>query len=558
MPKVIKYSTTTPSGSLRKGNMVIGPGNFDYGSTFYTTVEPPAGGYVIYQNKASGGPSIYIASNDASLISFTKHISGTTYATAAACLDYFTTQTDKIVIASSDNIPVSVTSTCILNLNAGMVASYPTTGSTWYDLSGNGNDFTLYNGVGFSPSNGGYLTFDGTNDYAASINNINLSTYDYIAVEVVYKTNTLTLGMVFEHTANWNSNGGGFGLATNVDGNNSLANCNHTNHNTEGARNYFVTNNLLWNDALNLFSKISDPTGRLTYVNGGLVSFTTTGGYSTSTATNAGGGFANAIMYLGSRGGSATFFNGNISSIKIYGFKINSSQTLQNYYQSPIVTDGLVLALDAGNLVSYASGSTTTYSMTGSISGSLVNGVGYNSGNGGNWVFDGIDDYVNISNNSSINPTTAITVASFFNISSYGANYAPIIFKQNNYTGQYEQYSLGFFNNNIFLVITGADRTQKIVQTSGNYTNQTVYAVGTCDTVTDEMKLYINGTLIQTTTFTSTFDIANTPVTIGGTGTVGYAGWTNGKIYTAQIYNRSLSALEVLQNFNAQRNRFGL
>jgi hypothetical protein len=155
-----------------------------------------------------------------------------------------------------------------------------------------------------------------------------------------------------------------------------------------------------------------------------------------------------------------------------------------------------------------------------------------------------------------------ITVASVFNVSSFGSNYAPIVFKQNNYANTYEQYNLGFVSNAPFLVITGVDRTQKVLQATGNYINQTMYVAGTCDTVTDEMKLYINGTLILTGSFTSTFDIADTPINIGGTGVLkfgaGFAGFTNGKIFNAQIYNRALSASEVLQNYNAQKSRFGL
>ena len=68
MPKVVKYSTTTPSGSLRKGNMSIGPGYFDYGISFYSAIEPPASGYTIYLNKGSNGPSIYCPTNETELI----------------------------------------------------------------------------------------------------------------------------------------------------------------------------------------------------------------------------------------------------------------------------------------------------------------------------------------------------------------------------------------------------------------------------------------------------------------------------------------------------------
>jgi hypothetical protein len=103
---------------------------------------------------------------------------------------------------------------------------------------------------------------------------------------------------------------------------------------------------------------------------------------------------------------------------------------------------------------------------------------------------------------------------------------------------------------------------QKSCFAAMNTINVNIHAVGTCDTVTDEMKLYINGVLIQTVPFTSTFDIANTPLQIGGTGVLDfgniYQGWLNGKIYTAQVYNRALSAQEVSQNYNALKSRFNL
>ena len=57
-----------------------------------------------------------------------------------------------------------ITNGLILNLDASNPLSYSGTGTTWTDLSGNGNNATLYNGVGYSSSNGGTLTFDGIND----------------------------------------------------------------------------------------------------------------------------------------------------------------------------------------------------------------------------------------------------------------------------------------------------------------------------------------------------------------------------------------------------------
>jgi hypothetical protein len=61
--------------------------------------------------------------------------------------------------------PPLVTAGLVLNLDAGNPASYPGSGTTWTDLSGNGNNGTLVNGVGYSEDNGGSLVFDGVNDY---------------------------------------------------------------------------------------------------------------------------------------------------------------------------------------------------------------------------------------------------------------------------------------------------------------------------------------------------------------------------------------------------------
>jgi hypothetical protein len=62
----------------------------------------------------------------------------------------------------------------VLHLDAANVKSYSGSGTTWSDLSGNGNNGTLLNSVGYSSDNKGVMTFDGVNDYV-SINNLGLS-----------------------------------------------------------------------------------------------------------------------------------------------------------------------------------------------------------------------------------------------------------------------------------------------------------------------------------------------------------------------------------------------
>jgi hypothetical protein len=58
-----------------------------------------------------------------------------------------------------------ITDGLVLYLDAGNPASYPGSGTTWFDLSGNGNNGTLVNGVGYTSDNLGSLVFDGVDDY---------------------------------------------------------------------------------------------------------------------------------------------------------------------------------------------------------------------------------------------------------------------------------------------------------------------------------------------------------------------------------------------------------
>jgi len=70
----------------------------------------------------------------------------------------------------------------LLHLDATNPASYPGAGTTWTDLSGNGNHGTLFNGVGYTSANGGALTFDGVDDHVSS-----LISQNYVDLIVVFR-----------------------------------------------------------------------------------------------------------------------------------------------------------------------------------------------------------------------------------------------------------------------------------------------------------------------------------------------------------------------------------
>jgi len=169
LPNPIKYNISTESNALNVGSFWIGTGDVSKGPTnstgFWNGIDPPSGGYAVYVNKASGGPSIAIANNDSELIAITNNLAGTSYTTVDQCFTYFDGQTDKMVISSEFN--PCVTQGLLKFFDATSLPSYPRSGSAWKNLATDGSDGSIINGLTFG-SDGrftGYLNFDGADDY---------------------------------------------------------------------------------------------------------------------------------------------------------------------------------------------------------------------------------------------------------------------------------------------------------------------------------------------------------------------------------------------------------
>jgi hypothetical protein len=231
------------------------------------------------------------------------------------------------------------------------------------------------------------------------------------------------------------------------------------------------------------------------------------------------------------------------------------------HYSPKIVTDGLVLYLDAANTKSYISGSTTwnDISRGGSI-GTLVNGPTFNSANGGSIVFDGVDDGVSVNSAPFSSPTNSLS----FNFWVYGTG-----------TSTSSQSILGRDLNSGAIPHILIRRTSNLNLTF-NYSNGTsaqTYPISdvflnnlskwvnlqiTSNYTTGTVILYRNGILYsQFTMSTPVFPNTTVPVYVGSFASAGFIPWT-GNISITQIYNRTLSATEVLQNYNATKSRYGL
>ena len=221
-------------------------------------------------------------------------------------------------------------------------------------------------------------------------------------------------------------------------------------------------------------------------------------------------------------------------------------------YNTSIVRDGLVLYLDAANLKSYP-GTGTTWKNLGTTTnnGTLVNGVTFNSANGGGLVFDGINDHVSFASNPSL--TNQITVEAWVNVSATTPNGAAWIVGREGsyrilYTSSSFQWICATSNNGWYTAGTAISFTTPA-------TSKTYQVVATYNG--SNIKLYIDGSLASTGSSISGNILNNGTYFLfrSGASNIDYG---KGNLYTHRLYNRALSDLEIKQNFEATRGRYGI
>lgn len=237
-----------------------------------------------------------------------------------------------------------------------------------------------------------------------------------------------------------------------------------------------------------------------------------------------------------------------------------------------IVTNGLVLALDAGDRNSYVSGSTTWVDLVGSNNGTLINGPTFATGA---IIFDGGDDAVQLSYNTLYNfqYTSSFTLECFAYVNENGG-YGYLLTNRASSDGSgvsYAGWGILQYNGQLWASIGGYPagydwRTVNVSTTDfSNYVYQKwAHIVWSYDGTLAGSKLYINGNNFTSQSFddnTPPYIInynGNQKVTLGRSDADGPGHFLNGRIAIARIYNKSLSATEVLQNYNSTKGRFGL
>ena len=222
------------------------------------------------------------------------------------------------------------------------------------------------------------------------------------------------------------------------------------------------------------------------------------------------------------------------------------------HHNPRIVTSGLVLALDAADSNSIMSGSTTWNDLSGNGHvGTLTNGPTFEYTNRGTVEFDGSNDRISLSNNHTLSSTSDWTLQTWVQ-SNQTSSQSPYLGLLNSGTAGGSNYFYFEWNNRIlasnstggsFAFQTGwspelpLDNSMFLLTLVGNFGSLEVYV--------DTVKTTVNAPLSGNLVFNSIMNANNNHSPGGG-------------ISTFSIYNRALTAQEVLQNYNANKTRFGL
>ena len=235
------------------------------------------------------------------------------------------------------------------------------------------------------------------------------------------------------------------------------------------------------------------------------------------------------------------------------------------FFDGPtIVTNGLVLSLDAADKNSYSGSGNTWNDLSGNNNtNTLVNTPTFSSTNNGGLVFNGSNQYVTASDSTSLRPTS-FSIDTWFRPTSFGT-FNTVIVKPAvaaPWTAPYLSYMIRINTSGTVLECSlNTGGTYRSFTTNRTFSTNTTYNVSfTANSSTGALVVYLNGSVLNSTTTTAgAITYAALPLIIGADYGVSPVGeYFAGSIYNVKIYNTILATSDIAQNYNAQKSRFGL
>ena len=444
--------------------------------------------------------------------------------------------------------------------NAGNGTQYPFSSKT---LSSSANQLgvdngTLMNGCTFGDGKiGKAFTFDGVNDYVAlPDNSLNINSNFSASAWVKY---TIGSGIktILSNNALLTSPTRQYGWGLYLNSNNILFQT-YDGTSTVGSLSYIAT---LTSGTWYHITVTKSGTTKRIYLNGSEVANTSVNNI-TYTATHR--------PTIGGQRYDATgieyFSVSPIDGLSVWQREITQAEVTELYNSgtgkqltpTPIVTNGLVLNLDAGRKSSYPNTGTIWTDISGNgNNGTMTNGPIFGTASGGQITFDGIDDNVNMGSNSAFNLTN-ISISIWVKLDTTASN--------NFIVGRYFTTTV---DNGWFIYYSPT--TQKIRfegresealyisnQSTNNYNVNTWYNI-VCTKSANTWSIYSNGVLDMSQSIgLGNVAFANNNMQFGGMFTNFGNNYGKHSIGSIHMYNRALSATEITQNFNATKSRFGL
>jgi len=269
---------------------------------------------------------------------------------------------------------------------------------------------------------------------------------------------------------------------------------------------------------------------------------------------------------------------GEISYVQIYNKALSDVDILQNYnslkmrYEERFVIGGLIFHLNVGKRSSYPASGTTWYDISGwGFNGTLVNSPTYDSTNSGSLFLSGgstfgyTNDYISCSTTGLSFGTGDFTLEAIFKISSdvvTGNTYFKGIIVKKGANGTDAGFGLYYntgYNKFLWSTANGSSYSEIYSQNSwsslkGTYAHVVMVRQSGA---TNNGFFYINGVYESLASSATILDVSNTyTLMIGSSSTLYSAYYFRGNIAVAMIYNRALTASEILQNYNAFKFRY--
>lgn len=433
--------------------------------------------------------------------------------------------------------------------------SYSGTGNTIYNLANGGIAVTIVSGITYDNDFRKNLNFNGSSGYMISNNtSMDFSASDF-TIQTTLKLNGFTsaYGSIICAGAALTNNSSIFQfIGTGVHSTIGLW---HQPTSTMIGRDYNFQTNRIYNVT------VTKNTSQIEFfVDGASIGTTSSSNYFNFTAN----GFAIGRWYYPSY---EQYLKGNIYDFKSYNRALSTAEILQNYnaskgrYFTPenIVTNGLVLNIDPSKSNSYSGVGNTIYDLSGfGNTGTLTNGPSFSGLNSGSIVFDGSNDYIDMGNNIS-NTYSALTIESVIGIGITNKKQA-IVSTYNSGLGWgielLDNTSSNKFN---FFGFTSSGVYTSVQSSSSAVLNQTYHVTAVFNT-SNSVSLYLNGVINGTlgTNYSSITKGVTTNLRIGDDPDLSQSLYFQGNIYATRLYNKALSATEILQNYNATKSRFGL